>query len=221
MRRIDISMPLFEGMPAFPGDPAFENRPSHSIDRGDAYNVSSLAMGTHAGTHVDPPRHFLPEGLSVDEIDLDALNGPCHVVELPHECKVIRAAEVASVPPKTERVLFRTSNSARWAERLEFFPDYVGLDVTAADELVARGGVRLVGIDSLSVESDPSGRFPVHHALLGDGILILEGLLLADARAGPYELHCLPLRVRHGDGGPARAVVTPRPRPTRARTPRR
>ena len=211
MRPIDISMPLFVGMPAFPGDPEFSSRPSHSLAKGDAYNVSSLALGSHAGTHVDPPRHFLPDGAPVDELDLGALNGPCRVVDLSRSGPVVRRAEVASaIPPGAERVLLRTANSDRWSRGLEFFPDYVGLDASAADELVSRRTVRLVGIDSLSVESDPTGRFPVHHTLLGAGVLILEGLLLGGVAAGEYDLRCLPLRLRGGDGGPARAVLLPR-----------
>jgi len=210
MESIDISMPLFRGMPAFPGDPPFASDPIRSIARGDAYNISTVSLGTHAGTHVDPPVHFLSRGPPIDAIDLGALNGPCWVVDLTRGPPSLGAAEVAGVPSGEERILFRTANSERWARRLEFFSDYVALAAAAADEIVARGPVRLVGIDSLSIESDPSGAFPVHHALLGAGILILEGLLLDGVPSGPYELRCLPLRLRGGDGGPARAVLLPR-----------
>ncbi len=204
-------MPLFAGMPAFPGDPAFLLEPSHRIDRGDAYNVSAISLGSHAGTHVDPPRHFFSGGAPIDAIDPGRLNGRCEVVEIPPDRKAVRAEDLALVPPGAERILFRTANSARWARALEFFPDYVALEVGAADELVARGSVRLVGLDSLSIEADATGRFPVHHALLGADILILEGLLLNAVPPGTYELECLPLRVRGGDGGPARAILRERP----------
>lgn len=207
MRWIDISMPLSETMPGFPGDPPFSSHPVHAIAKGDPYNLSGLAMGTHAGTHVDPPRHFLPEGATIDQVDPAQLNGRCRVVEVPDGVTAIGAEEVARIPGGTPRVLFRTANSPRWSRRLEFFPDYVAVDLGGARALTERG-VRLVGIDSLSVERDPSGRFPVHHQLLGHGTLILEGLLLAEAAPGEYELHCLPLRLSGGDGGPARAVLT-------------
>jgi arylformamidase len=206
VRRIDVSMPLFAGMPAFPGDPEFAVRPVRSIARGDPYSLSSLEFGSHAGTHVDPPSHFVPGGAPVDRLDLSVLNGPCHVVEIPDRIRTIGLAEAESVPTDTVRVLFRTSNSARWSRELAFFPDYVALNPAAAGALLDRG-VRLVGIDALSIESDPSGRFPVHHRLLGGGALILEGLLLGDAPAGAYELECLPLRLREGDGGPARVLL--------------
>lgn len=207
MTTIDVSMPLFPGMPAFPGDPLFASRPAQSIARGDAYNVSQLSLSTHAGTHVDPPRHFLPEGATTDQLDLATLRGPCWVVGIPDDVTSIGSTEVGSVPSGARRVLFRTSNSGRWHRKLEFFPDYVALGVAGAKALLSKG-IRLVGIDSLSIESDPSGTFPVHHTLLDGGALILEGLLLADVRPGAYELDCLPLRVRGGDGGPARVLLT-------------
>ena len=209
MRRLDISMPLFGGMPAFPGDPEYSISPVHAIARGDAYNVSCITLGTHAGTHVDPPRHFLPDGASTDELDLGILNGPCRVLAVPETAREIGLAELGAIPKGTERVLLRTANSARWNNDLRFFSDYVALTAAAARALVD-GGIRLVGIDSLSIESDPAGRFPVHHALLGAGTLILEGLLLAGVPPGDYELECLPLRVRGGDGGPARAALLAR-----------
>lgn len=209
MRRIDISMHLRAGMPAFPGDPEFRSVPHRSLDRGDPYNLSALAFGSHAGTHLDPPRHFFADGLPIDRLDLEDFNGPCEVVSVNPARNEVGAEDVARVPPSTRRVLFRTANSDRWRVSGAFFPDYAALTPAAAEALVARQ-VRLVGIDSLSVELDPTGRFPVHHLLLGNGVLILEGLELADAPPGAYELVCLPLRLQNGDGGPARAVLLAR-----------
>jgi arylformamidase len=206
MRRIDISMPLFPGMAGFPGDPTFGREPSHSLSNGDAYNVSRLVLGSHAGTHIDPPLHFLAGGAPVDRIDLGILNGPCEVVGVDPRRREVGPLDLERIPPGETRVLFRTANSDRWARAAVFFSDYVALGLPAATELLRRG-IRLVGIDSLSVESDPTGRFPVHRALLSGGALILEGLFLAEAPPGSYELACLPLRVRDGDGGPARAVL--------------
>jgi arylformamidase len=209
MRRIDISMPLFPGMPSFPGDPSFDVVQLCSITRGDPYNLSGLSFGSHAGTHVDPFGHFVPGGATADHLDLDVLNGPCWVVDVDARAAHVGADDVARIPTGTTRVLFRTANSTRWARSLTFFPDYVGLTTAAADALVERK-VRLVGIDALSVENDPSGSFPVHHSLLARGTLILEGLLLAAAPAAEYRLDCLPLSLRDGDGAPARAtLVTP------------
>ena len=209
MKTIDVSMPLRTGMAAFPGDPPFASAPFRSIARGDGYNVSRIALGTHAGTHVDPPVHFLPGGASIDEVDLARLNGPCRVVRIADRIPRVGPTEVARIPRGTTRVLFRTRNSTRWQASGEFFSDYVAVSPSGAEALIARG-VRLVGIDSLSVENDPSGSFPVHHELLGHGVLIVEGLLLAAAPPGPYEMRCLPLRLEGGDGGPARVALTQR-----------
>jgi len=209
MRRIDISMPLYPGMPTFPGDRPFGTTRLSSIDRGDPYNLSELSLGSHAGTHVDPPAHFVPGGATTDQLDLEVLNGPCQLVEVDPGSTAVEPSDVARVPKGTTRVLFRTANSPRWARSLTFFPDYVGLTAPAADALLAQK-VRLVGLDSLSIENDPTGRFPVHHALLPRGTLILEGLLLQEAPAGRYTLECLPLRLRAGDGGPARATLLAR-----------
>jgi arylformamidase len=207
MRRIDISMPLFSGMPAFPGDPEFGSSRIRSMSRGDAYDLSGLSLGSHAGTHVDPPSHFVPGGATTDQLDLGVLNGPCRVVQVASSATSVGVDEVDQVPPRTPRVLFRTANSVRWSTSLTFFPDYLGLTAAAANRL-AEKRVRLVGLDALSIENDPTGTFPVHHALLGRGILILEGLLLGDVPPGEYTLECLPLRLRGGDGGPARATLS-------------
>ncbi len=208
MRWIDVSMPLGAGMPAFPGDPVFQSSRVKSLEARAPYNLSRFELGSHTGTHVDPPSHFVRDGAPIDLVPLDRLNGPCAVVEIPHDVRTVARALVEDVPEGTERVLFRTANSARWAEKLAYFPDYVHLDEEAARQLLGRG-VRLVGIDALSIELDPDGRFPVHRMLLGRGVVIVEGLLLAAVPAGAYELACLPLRITGGDGGPARAAVRP------------
>jgi arylformamidase len=199
-------MPLRLGMPAFPNDPVFRVGPTARVARGDPYNLSELTLSSHAGTHVDPPRHFRADGVAVDRLDLGLLNGPCLVFDVGPARTEIDFEVVRAIPTETRRVLFRTSNSTRWAGGEAFFSDFVGLTPPAAEEL-ARRKLSLVGIDSLSIESDPQERYPVHHALLEAGIPILEGLLLADAPEGTHVLDCLPLRLADGDGGPARAVL--------------
>jgi arylformamidase len=203
---LDISFPIREAMAGFPGDPPVQITPVRTLAQRDPYNLSALAMGSHTGTHVDPPNHFLAGGVGIDRVDLARLNGPCTVVELPPDVVVVDRAAVERYTPPVERLVFRTSNSARWAGDSAFFEDYVAVDTSGARALLDRK-VRLVGIDSLSVERDPSGTFPAHTALLGGGALILEGLRLEGVRAGNYELRCLPLRILNGDGGPCRAAL--------------
>jgi arylformamidase len=206
VRRFDISFALKSGMPGFPGDTPVSVTATHQIARGNPYNLSQLVLGSHSGTHVDPPSHFIDDGTPIDRIDLEALNGRCRVVTIPDGHPKIEAGDIDALPSGTQRVLFRTPNSERWEREGRFFPDYVACGTEAATRLVQKG-LRLVGIDSLSIELDPARTFPVHHTLLGGGVLILEGLLLAHVPEGEYELRCLPLRIEHGDGGPARAVL--------------
>lgn len=205
---IDISMPIRPGMPTFPGDPPVAIETLRDLARGDPYRLCALALGSHAGTHVDAPRHFLDLAPGVDALDPEALWGPCVVVEVPEQHRLVTESDLPA-DRSARRLLFRTANSRRWEREKGFFPDYVALAPAAARRLVERG-VRLVGIDSLSIENDSSGRYPVHRTLLSAGVVVLEGLRLATAPAGGYELACLPLRIEGGDGAPARAVLRER-----------
>jgi len=206
VRWTDVSMPLFSGMPAFPGDPPFSAEPLERLDAGAMFGLSRITLGSHTGTHLDPPSHFVRGGMSIDRIDLGTLNGPCLVIEGGTDRRSVTVEELASISAGATRVLLRTPNSLRWERRLEYFEDYVGLSLPAALWL-ADHGVRLVGIDALSIEADGSEGYPVHRALLGRGVVILEGLLLGAVTPGAYELACWPLRIRDGDGGPARVAV--------------
>lgn len=205
-RVYDITADIYPGMPSFPGDPAVTVRPTHQLAKGDPYNLSELGLGSHTGTHVDPPRHFLPNGLAADRIDLEALNGPCRVVHVSDNHKEVSTGDLKGLLHGVSRVLFRTHNSARWARGEAFFPDYVALAPETAEYLAA-AKLRLVGIDSQSIEKDPTNQYPVHHTLLESGCLILEGVRLAEVPAGEYELRCLPIKLREGDGAPCRAVL--------------
>ncbi|MCI4336544.1 MAG: cyclase family protein [Thermoplasmata archaeon] len=201
----DISIPIRRDMATFPGDPPVRIEPLRDLARGDPYRLCALAMGTHSGTHVDAPRHFLESAPGVDVLDPEALLGPCSVVEVPPSQRLIGESDLP-VDRGARRLLFRTSNSRRWAEGAPYFPDYVALSAAAARELVRRG-VQLVGIDSLSIENDQTGQYPVHRTLLQAGAVVLEGLRLAGISPGEYELVCLPLRIESGDGAPARALL--------------
>lgn len=205
-RIYDISIPIAEGMPVYPGDPNVEIISASSISEGAGANVSILRFGSHTGTHVDPPHHFVDGGATVDQLPLDVLIGECLVCDM-GDLSVIRAADIASasITPGTERVLFRTRNSGLWREP-EFRTDYTSLDPEAAGLLVEMG-VRLVGVDYLSVEGFHSAGGETHRRLLESGVIVVEGLDLHEVSGGKYTLVCLPLRVLGGDGAPARAVL--------------
>lgn len=211
-RIIDISVSVGPDMPSWPSDPPFEAEPFKAIADGSTSNVTRVSFGTHTGTHVDPPRHFIDGATGVDEIALDALMGECvvledlaaDVIDRAAVARLFDATSVASAGHACDRVLFKTRSSGLWPLG-EFSFDYVALDEGGADELVSRG-VRLVGVDYLSVERRGGGG-AVHRMLLEAGVVILEGLDLSGVAAGRYELICLPLKLAGGDGAPARAVL--------------
>lgn len=206
MPLIDVSLRLTARLPTYPGNPPFEFKPVKRISSGDSSNVSAVDMGTHTGTHVDAPRHFFPDRPGVDSLPLDVLIGPARVVHVPH-CRGVGAHELeqAGLDGAT-RVLIRTDNSERWATAEGFDPEFDYLAADGARYLVEHG-VRLVGVDYLSVERFKQPGAPTHHELLGAGVVIIEGLDLSSVAPGLYELMCLPLKIGDADGAPARVVL--------------
>lgn len=204
---IDVSRPIFTGMAIYPRNPPVEITPARSIARGDSSNVSALALGSHTGTHVDAPLHMAEGAAGVDELSLDPFIGPAIVVRIADDVRAIDARHVDALDlQRGERVVFRTRNSARFAETGKFEEDFTYLAPEGAAALVARG-VALVGVDALSVEQYHAGHHRAHDTLLQNGVAIIEGLDLHAVEPGRYELLCLPLRIRHGDGAPARVVL--------------
>lgn len=203
---IDVTVPIHPGMVVYEGDPGVQVASALSLDRGDPANVSLLTLGSHTGTHVDAPIHFIPGGDGVDRVPPGLLVGPARVVACPPgpiTAEIITGARVAG----DTRLLLKTGNSTLWA-RGRFVRDYQALTLDAARALV-EAGVALVGIDYLSIEGFGAHEHPVHRCLLGAGTVILEGLDLSAVPPGRYELCCLPLRIRDGDGAPARALLRP------------
>jgi arylformamidase len=191
---IDISRPIGPDTPVWPGDPPVLVEPVARVRDGDAADVSRLVLGTHTGTHVDPPAHFFPGAVTVDALPLDVLVGPAIVADLTAGGPIDdRVLESLALPTGTTRLLLKTLGDAGAVT-----PD-------GARWLVDRG-VNLVGADTLSIEPGTVD-YPVHRILLGAGVVIVEGLDLSAADAGTYELVCLPLRIAGGDGAPARAVL--------------
>jgi len=196
----DVSLPLSPALVAWPGDPRIECE-----GFGDEVKISRWRLGSHAGTHVDAPAHF-SLGATIDQLDPAVLIGPCRVLDLP-EVPLITAEELASYDLSgVERLLLRTRNSRHWAEDMTTFdPDFVGLDGGAAQMLLALG-VKLLGVDGLSVEPE-EGDGHVHELLLRAGIIVVEGLNLSAVPAGDYGLICAPLRLEGADGAPARVFL--------------
>ena len=209
----DVTVPIFNELPTWPGDPAVNLTNWRSLSSGDSASVSMLHFGAHTATHVDAPAHFIEGAGKIESLDLEVLIGEAEVIEVPEDIHAIDEEFVlAHCSPDAERILFKTRNSAFWSEpELQFHEDFTYLDLQAAETLVKRG-MKLVGIDYLSIEKFNSPKHETHLALLSHGVVILEGLNLSDVPPGRYELICLPLRLRSslGDGAPARVVLRSR-----------
>jgi arylformamidase len=202
----DISLPIVTGGLVYPGNPEITITPQQEISKGAGANVSSLAFGSHTATHVDAPKHFFNEATGVDAIPLDVLMGPAVVIAVPESAMSVGEEELRRHELSGHRrVLIKTRNSSFNRER-EFHKDYTYLAPDGASYLVSLG-IRLVGVDYLSIEQFHSGHHRTHRTLLERGVVIVEGLDLSAPAAGPYELCVLPLRLVGLDGGPARAVL--------------
>lgn len=209
MKIYDLTVPIGPRTPIYSGDPPATVESAKRLAAGDSANVSKLAFGAHTGTHVDAPNHFIEGRRRVDQLDLNKLIGPCRVVRVPDAVQTIEPEHLGDIEG-IERVLYKSKNSAFWDDT-EFHTDFAHLSPAAADVLVTNG-VKLVGIDYLSIERFRSGDHAVHKALLAKEIVILEGLDLREIEPGDYELICLPLKYEggEGDGAPARAVLIQR-----------
>jgi arylformamidase len=206
MKIYDITVSISHNLPVYPGDPGIQIKRTMSLEAGDMASVSHLSFGTHTGTHVDPPSHFVPGGAALDQLPLEVLIGPARVVDT-GDVKVIDAAVIERAELNgVTRVLFKTRNSRLWQEASEFAEAFVYVGTDAAERLVERG-VRLVGIDYLSVEKFNFEQPTTHLVLLEHNVIIVEGLNLSEVAPGDYELICLPLKIKDGDGGPARVVL--------------
>lgn len=208
MKIYDVTFPISSKTPIYKGDPRAEIKTMHSMANGDAANVSQICCGVHTATHVDAPVHFVEGARAVHELDLEKLIGDCLVVELSDDVTAIEAAHVRDLEA-VERVLFKTRNSEFWNEPEKGFrKDFTYIAPDAAQVLVEKG-IKLVGIDYLSVEKFGSTDFQTHITLLKNEVVIIEGLDLRKVSAGNYELICLPLKYigGAGDGAPARTVL--------------
>ena len=205
-RWLDISVPLRNAMVHWPGDPPVRIDKVKDIEHGASSTLSMISMGSHTGTHMDAPLHFIRQGISIDKMPLDTTVGRARVIEI-KDTESIKPEELHQYRIRSgERILFKTRNSLRVWQTDTFIEDSVFISDEAARFLVERS-VRVVGIDYLSVGSFKHGGSYVHKTLLGGGVWIIEGLDLSHVKPGKYDLICLPLKLDQGDGAPARAIL--------------
>ena len=201
-------------MPVYPGDPSpsFE---SYSTLQKDGVSLTKITMGSHTGTHVDAPRHFIRDGIGIDRIPLNKLIGEAYVADLSKKpigggitSKDLRR-ELETEIASDDIVAIYTGCSEHWGDK-SINRDYTYLTEDAADYLVSKK-VRAVGIDFLSVEKFKATEHVVHKTLLGNGIFIVESLSNAlNQFVGQRILMiCMPIKLRDGDGAPSRVVAVP------------
>lgn len=207
MRRLwDISPPLGSGSPAFPGDTPYAQTWAATLASDNPVNVAAITLSPHLGAHADAPLHYAAGGAPIGALDLDPYLGPCRVVHaigcgpLVEVAHLERAFADGEAP---QRVLVRTAERAlvdRWSE------DFTAYAAETIAWLADRG-VRLVGIDTPSVDPATSKELPSHQVLLARDVRVLENLVLDDVPEGDYELIALPLKLVDADASPVRAVL--------------
>jgi arylformamidase len=204
---IDITRTLSNGMIHWPGDPPFRWQRVEDITGPGTANLSEISTGVHIGTHIDAPLHFIEGGADIVEVPISVLCGMAMVVDVQAERDiVIEDIESAGIRPG-DRVLFRTLNRLLW-EKGEFDEGFHAISGDAAMWLVDHG-VKVVGVDYLSVDAYHNESKPAHYALLGNGVIVIEGLDLADVEHGRYEMVALPLKIAGSEASPARVIIRP------------
>lgn len=207
---IDVSVPVYAGMPHWPGDEPFARELMKEIAAGDVCNLSRITLSVHTGTHMDAPLHFIRDAQSMSSMPIEATVGPARVISV-NDPESVKPADLEphNIQPG-ERILLRTRNSGRAWKNEAFIEDFVYISKEAAAFLAAKK-ILTVGIDYLSVGGFSKDGEETHHALLGAGIWVIEGLDLSEAPPGRYELVCLPLKLAGAEGSPARAILRKEP----------
>jgi arylformamidase len=205
---IDVSVPLYTGMVHWPGDPEFHSELAKGLGQGDVCNLTRISTSAHIGTHMDAPRHFIPDGEGIDQMPIDAVVGLCRVIEIKDRQAICPGELDPHRLRPHERILFKTRNSEQAWQTDQFIEDFVYISKEAAQYLAERR-VKTVGVDYLSVGGFATDGVETHQALLGAKIWIIEGLNLSGVKPGQYELVCLPIKLLGSDGAPARAILRP------------
>jgi arylformamidase len=207
---IDISYPLSEDLIFWPQDPIPPDIKTNRMESDQGtITMSQMTINSHHGTHVDAPRHFFPDGTTIDEMPLDTIMGQARVIAI-EDTETIKPEELENHDIQSgERILLKTVNSSYY-QRGKFAEDFVHITDDAA-LFLAEKKIAVIGIDYLAVGSfkDRASLINVHRTLLGSGIWIVEALDLSKVTPGNYEIICLPIKIKQGDAGQARAILRP------------
>ncbi len=200
----DISPPVHAGSPVFPGDTVYSQRWSAVLGPGCPVNVSALTLSPHVGAHADAPLHYDADGAAVGALALEPYLGRCRVIHAIGRGPLVEWAHLAhALADLPARVLVRTYARAP----VDRFDDALAAFAADTVERLADAGVRLVGIDTASIDPAASKDLPSHQAVRRRGLRVLENLLLDDVPEGDYELIALPLKLTTADASPVRAVL--------------
>lgn len=202
---IDISQPLNNKLAHWPGDEPFQYNTAVTKAMTGSVNIGRITTSTHIGTHVDAPFHFLNEGKRIIDMDIHRYIGPCEVIDLSCFDEISEAALKEKRISHTERLLIKTA----LPNKPERFPEEVPPITADGAAYMQSIGVKLVGVDTPSVDPITSKELIGHHALYKHDIYILENVMLDQIEEGSYELIALPLALEEGDGSPVRAVIKP------------
>ena len=190
MKYIDVTRSIFAGMEKYPTDPEVRISVFKSLKKGDSCDLCELTLGSHTGTHVDAPSHILEGAPGVDNIAIKDLICEAIVTDIANLFKNEDLQELSRSGVKA--VLFKN--------------DPRGLTAKEAEKLIS-SGIKVVGTDRMSIEGAADKNHPAHRLLLAKGVVIVENLDLTEAALGKYKLICLPLKIKDGDGSPARVVL--------------
>ncbi|KAF5422815.1 MAG: arylformamidase [Candidatus Methanocomedens sp.] len=201
MKVIDISRTIQADMEMYPGDAGPQVTKVSGLDEGDSYNISCITLGTHTGTHVDPPLHLIRDGPGIDRLPMNTLVGNARVLDLSSINRPIEAGDIGPLEAG-EIILLKGGPGGSGCPGAS-----CGAYLSAAcARYLVDIGIRTIGTDAISIGALDE-EYEVHHTLLDAGIVVIEGLEMPDVEAGDYFLVCLPLKIANGDGGPARAVL--------------
>ncbi len=211
MKIFDVTVPIKNFMPVWPGDPQVNNQLFSSIEKGEEANVTSIQMSAHTGTHIDAPIHFVKTGSTIEALSLSTLMGEVEIVEIDILLPQIDSLTLKELKRSQwpQRLFFKTNNSfLRLLEKDYFYENFTALLPDAAEYLIQKG-VKLVGIDYLSIAPFANGS-ETHIKLLEKDVIVIEGLNLADISPGIYDLIALPILLEGADGAPARVLLIQR-----------